>query len=87
MTQLQIRSSALSWREIDDELIAIDVRTSTYLSANRTGLLLWRELVDGTTREILVDRLVEAYGIAPSDAEADVDEFLETLRRRDLLEG
>jgi hypothetical protein len=80
-----LRTSDLEWREIEDEVIAVDVKTSTYLSANGSGMLLWQELAKGTTKETLVDRLVEAYGIGRERAEADVDGFLEELGSRGLL--
>jgi hypothetical protein len=83
--ELRLRTNELEWREIEDEVIAVDVRTSTYLSANDSGMLLWRELAEGTTREALVHRLVEAYGIETEEAEADVDRFLDDLRSRELL--
>jgi hypothetical protein len=85
VTQLRLRTSDLEWREIEDEVIAVDVQTSTYLSANSSGMLLWRELARGTTRAALVDRLVEVYGIEGERAAADVDRFLEDLVSHGLL--
>jgi hypothetical protein len=85
MKQLRLRTSDLEWREIEDEVIAVDVQTSTYVSANGSGMLLWRELAEGTTRAALVDRLVEAYGIDAERAGVDVDRFLEDLRSKGLL--
>jgi Coenzyme PQQ synthesis protein D (PqqD) len=85
MKRLRLRTSDLEWREIEDEVIAVDVQTSTYLSANSSGMVLWRALARGTTRKALVDRLVEIYGIDGERAGADVDRFLDDLRSRDLL--
>lgn len=87
MKQLRLRTSDLEWRAIEDEVIAVDLRTSTYLSANASGMLLWRELAEGTTKEALVHRLLEAYGIETQQAEADVDRFLDDLGSRGLLAG
>ena len=49
-TELRLRESDLAWRTVDDEMIAIDVRDSTYLTANDSGALLWNALAAGTTR-------------------------------------
>jgi hypothetical protein len=85
MTRLQLRDDGLKWREIDGELVAVDVLTSTYVSANPSGMALWQALAKGATREALVDELVDSYGIDRERAGGDVDAFLDDLRRRDLL--
>ena len=87
MSGLRLRSESLEWREIEDEVIAIDTRTSSYLSANGSGLVIWRELAEGTTRELLIERIVETFGIEKDRAAIDVDYFLADLRSRGLLEG
>jgi hypothetical protein len=86
MRRLRLRADAVRWREIGDEVIAVDLEESTYLSTNRTGTLLWRLLVGGATREELVGALVDGFGIAATAAEADVDLFVEQLGARSLLE-
>ena len=87
MTELRLRHQDLKWREIEGEMVAVDIRTSTYLSANRSGMALWEPLSEGTSRAALVETLVAAFGIDHGDAAADVDAFLAELRARDLLEG
>lgn len=86
MSELRLREDGLKWREIEGEMVAVDVRTSTYLSANPSGMALWEPLAAGTSREALVATLVEAFGIDRARAAADVDAFLGELRARDLLE-
>jgi Coenzyme PQQ synthesis protein D (PqqD) len=85
MTTLRLRSDALKWREIEDEVVAVDMRNSTYLSANESAVLLWRELSQGTTRERLVELLVETYGLGAEQAGGDVDRFLADLEAQGLL--
>ena len=87
MTRLKLRDEGLTWREIDDEVVALDVETATYLSANASGLLLWRSLSDGATREELVSRLVAEFEIDEERAGADVDAFIGELSQRGLLES
>ena len=67
-------------------MIAIDVRDSTYLTANDSGALIWAALAAGTTREALAANLVDAYGIDADAAAADVERFLNDLRERGLLD-
>ena len=84
---LRLRSNAVEWKEIEGEIVALEGESSTYLSANSSGALLWTSLASGATREQLAEQLVARYGIAPEVARADVDCFLEELSARGLLEG
>ncbi|MEE8601607.1 PqqD family protein [Euzebya tangerina] len=83
--QLQLDDQRVSWREIDGEVIAVDLTRDEYLSLNHTGSLLWRELVAGATITDLVDRLVQAFAVDARTASRDVTEFVTTLRERRLL--
>ena len=66
-------------------MVALDLRESRYLAVNRTGKLLWAALAEGTTRDDLVDRLVDAFDIERARAEHDVDAFTAELDSRGLL--
>jgi hypothetical protein len=85
MTDLRLREEGVSWRSVGDEVIAVDVQSSVYVSANTSGAVLWEALAAGTTRDALVDLLVERFGIERERAGADVDAFVAELRSRDLL--
>jgi hypothetical protein len=86
VTTLRLREDAVRWREIDREVVAVDLESSTYLSTNESGVRLWRRLAEGATTEQLVDELVAAFGIDRERATADVRSFLEPLEARNLLE-
>jgi hypothetical protein len=83
---LRLRSDLLEWREVEGEIVALDLRTSRYLAVNRSGARLWSILATGATREQLVARLVEIYGVLPDRAEAETASFLEVLSAEDLIE-
>jgi hypothetical protein len=87
MTELRLRDTDLHWRELDGEVIALEARGSTYLSANAAGTVLWQALVAGATRERLADELVRVYGIERDRAFADVDGFVAALAEQGLLAG
>jgi len=82
----KLRADALDWRTVEGEIVALDVRTSTYLAVNRSGARLWPMIVQGTDREALVDRLVSDYDVNAAQATADVGAFLDLLGERGLLE-
>ena len=85
MQQLRLRSDAVSWREVDGEVIALRHEASEYLSTNTTGALIWRELAQGTSRPELAAMLVSRFGIDADRAAADVDAFVDLLASRGLL--
>ena len=82
---LSLREQDLDWRDIDDEIVALDAQGSVYLAVRGSGAVLWRLLANPTTRESLVETLVETYDIDSATARDDVDEFLATLSERGLL--
>jgi hypothetical protein len=86
VTTLRLRKDAVRWREIDREVVALDLDSSMYLGTNESGVSLWRRLAEGATAEQLVDELVSAFGIEPERATADVCSFLDELEARNLLE-
>jgi len=86
MAPLRLRPDALHWRRIEDEVIAIDLRASTYLSANGSGAVLWEALARGATREALAELLVQKFGIDNARAASDVQSFVDDLTARGLLE-
>jgi hypothetical protein len=83
---LRIRPGVLEWRELEQEVVAVDTRRSVYMAVNRSGAVLWPALLEGTTHDELVDRLVESYGLNRDTAERDVATFLRSLDEQDLLD-
>lgn len=84
---LRLRADAVEWREVEGEVAALDLTSGTYLAINRSGALLWPALVQGTTRERLVELLGDAHGLAPDRAAHDVDAFVNDLAHRGLMES
>ena len=85
MTELRLNPEAVSWREVDGEVIALGHESSSYLATNGSGARLWKSLAEGTSREALVALLVADYDVAEGHARADVDAFLGSLAAQGLL--
>ena len=84
---LRLRSDAVAWRDVDGEVIALGLESSNYFGTNSSGAMLWKRLAEGTTRAQLVSDLMTTFGLEQARAQADVDAFLDDLRRRKLLES
>lgn len=83
---MRLRGERLSWREIDDEIVALDLETSTYFTANSTASLVIRRLASGADRSELVTALVDEFDVDDATAGHDVDNLLSELDTMGLLE-
>ena len=81
--RLQLSPDALA-RELDGEVLVLDLRTSLYFGMTGTAARIWQLLEAGHDRDAIVSMLSHEYE-APFDAIAtDVDAFLADLVARGL---
>lgn len=85
MSAVKLRPDAVAWRLVQDEVVALDLRQSEYLTFNDTGQVLWQALAQGTNPVDLVIQLLERFDVDEATASADVAAFLAGLRARGLL--
>jgi hypothetical protein len=83
---MKLRVDDITWREIDGDLVILDLRSSTYLTANASGSVLMRQLTVERTQPELVRALVDAFGVPQHRAQQDVQAFVDQLGERGLLE-
>jgi hypothetical protein len=84
---VKLRAEAVEWRQVEGEIVALDLDSSEYLAINSSGTAIWPLLVDGATREQLAAHLAGEFGIERAVAERDVGAFLHVLSERGLLES
>ncbi len=87
MDRYRLKQDDVEWRDVGDEIVALDVNSATYLSVNASGAVLWEAVTKGATRDELVERLQDHFGIDAQVAAADVDAFVAGLAERGLLES
>lgn len=80
------RRQDVASEEVDGELVAVDLRSAAYYSANPSGALLWSLLADETDEAALARALVDAYGVAADRALADVRSFVDDLCAHGLVD-
>jgi hypothetical protein len=83
--KLQLNVDDVVWREVGDELVVLELSTSTYLTLNGAAKHLWEGLASGSTIGDLVQLLADRYRIADGQATADTESFLSALAERNLL--
>jgi hypothetical protein len=83
---MRLRVDDMTWREIDGDLVILDLRSSTYLTANASGSVLMRHLTEDRTLKELAQALVEAFHIPERRAQQDAQTFIDELGERGLLE-
>ncbi|BAK37911.1 hypothetical protein MLP_48970 [Microlunatus phosphovorus NM-1] len=82
---MKLRADDLTWREIDSELVVLDLRSSTYLTTNASATFLMKQLAVEKSAAELTDALMNQFAISQTDAERDVRAFVDDLDRRGLL--
>ena len=83
---LRLKEDTVAWRQIEGEMVLLDLRSSMYLSTNAAATLLWRRLDEGTTQADLTRELASTFEISPETAANDVRDFLEACRHRGFLD-
>jgi hypothetical protein len=83
---MKLRVDDITWREIDGDLVVLDLRSSTYLTANASASVLMRQLTEERSLAQLVQALVDAFDIPPQRAQQDVQAFVDELGASGLIE-
>ncbi len=56
------------------------------MNLNETGAFLFEQMLEGTTREKLINSVMSEYDIDEQTAKDDVDAFIEKVKGEDLFE-
>lgn len=56
------------------------------MSLNETGAFIFSKMLDGTTKEQLIEDLISEYEVEREIAQKDVDDFIEKVEGEGLLE-
>ena len=83
---MRLVRDVLEWRNVEGEIVVLDLRSATYLAVSGAGAVLWPALLEGAAFGELTDAVVEAFDVAPARAAEDVETFLGQLAAQDVLE-
>lgn len=72
-------------REVEGQILILTPREEFLYTINDSGMVLWELLVRGTTEQKLVNALVSHYELSRTQAQGDVQTFLQDLRAKGIL--
>ena len=85
-TAIRISTSAV-FRALETGGVVLNVENGEYYELNATGRFLWEQIESGSDLDASAAALAERYGIDLASARADLEDFMEDLRKRRLVEG
>lgn len=80
------RASELMEAGVGDELVALDPERGTCFGFNTVATSVWRALADPRSFDQLRDRLLEEYSVGADQCSAELQELLDDMEARGLIE-
>lgn len=85
---MRLRTERLTWSEMEDEIVALDLDESVYFTGNDSATVLMKRLALGAaTPQELAALLVEQFDVDLGTASLDVERFLGLLESRGLVDN
>lgn len=81
-----VASPRVLTREVDGELVLLDLETETYLGLDAVALRMWKSLTAAASIDGAFDELLEVYDVGPDRLRADLDRLVDEMVRRGLIE-
>lgn len=85
-SRMRLRSRDIVARDMGDEIVVLDMRSSKYLAVTGVGTRLFELLADERTPDELLTVILDEYEVDPAVAEHDVAVFLADMRAAGLIE-
>ena len=74
-------------REVDRELLILDVASNRIHQLNETASIVWRMCREGAAPQVIASVLAADFAVDESQALADVHTMLDSLESLNLLSG
>ena len=84
--QLKVKlSDDVSWRDVNDEMVALNLKTGEYYTFNDVGREIWLALTDDKSPSDIVEMVIVKYDTERAAAESDVTDFIVGLLDKNVL--
>lgn len=75
----------ISWRDINGELVALNVKSGEYFIFNEIGRMVWLAIAGGQDSSETVKKVIDEYEVNEQDASRDVEVFVKALEERSIV--
>ena len=84
---MKLNPFAIMREEIDGTGLVFSPDTNKVLTLNKSGVLLWNAIRNGDSKEKMVALLMEKFEpLTPVQAEKDIENFINDLKSKALIE-
>jgi len=78
-------SPEVSWREVEDEIVVLHLKSGSYYSLNEAGKYIWKQC-SGNKSLLQIERSVaKKYDLSSEKARVDVDKLFSHLLKENLI--
>jgi Coenzyme PQQ synthesis protein D (PqqD) len=71
----------------DDGIVLMDVSNGRVFHSNPVGSRVWVKLQEGLPMSSIIDAVAAEFGAPRSEVEADVSQYIESLKTKGLIQG
>ena len=71
--------------DMNGETVMMEIQGGKYYSIGEIGGYIWKLLVEPISIDDLVDKLICEYDVERAQCKTDVEEFIEELKKRNLI--
>lgn len=81
-----VRQQNISWTKMGDRVVILDSRDGrVYHEMDEVGSFIWENLEAPIGLEKLVEQVTDEFDIDQAQASKDVQDFLESLKKQNLI--
>lgn len=78
-------SEDITWRDVESELIVLDLPTGEYYTFNEIGRLTWNLIIDNNTIGSILKTISNEYDMSFENIKKDVNTFITGLLKNNLI--
>ncbi len=82
---LRLRSESVVWSRVGEDVVILELESSSYFTVMGSGTVIIEHLADGATEDSLVESVTSRFEIDAETARADVVRFLKELGDQNML--